>query len=212
MKILLPLYVHPLDDPAAWQAERLRGATVVVNVHDGPGQGNDRAYLRTTARLAAADVPMLGYVDLRHATRPLGDVLDDVDIWTGYPVSGIFFDRAPTSAFSIGPVALAVRVARRAGLSEIMVNPGLPTDEVYRDLRASICTFEGSWADYRRWSGRGSRPGDCHLVRGVPLAEIPAARHLLELREAGFGLATDREMPHPYAGLPAGLDALAPAH
>jgi hypothetical protein len=35
------------------------------------------------------------------------------------------------------------------------------------------------------------RPGDGHIVHGVPTALLTAARRLMGRRGAGFGLATD---------------------
>jgi len=205
MKTLLPLYTHPLTDPGMWEAAAglSLGVTVVVNVHDGPGSEPDEAYEAATARLAGAGVPMLGYVDLGYAARPVADILDDVDRWARYPVAGIFFDRAPATRFEAGPVALAVRVARRSGLPAVVLNPGVPTDPHYRELEVGICTYEGPWVDYQRWTGEGSQPGDGHLVYGVPPAEQDAAQHLLTARQATFGLVTDLDMPTPYAALPA---------
>jgi hypothetical protein len=206
MKTLLPLYVHPLTDPLAWAGVASAGGdlTVVVNVQNGPGRGLEPAYAAATDHLCDVGVPMLGYVNLGYATRPMTDILDDVAEWTRYRVAGIFFDQAPTSPFCVGPVAMALRMARRVGLGRAVLNPGLPTDSLYRQLAATICTYEGSWTEYLRWPGDpGSQPGDGHLVYGVPAAALPAAHRLLAERGAGFGLATDLGRPQPYAGLPA---------
>jgi hypothetical protein len=196
--VLLPLYVPPTVDPAAWQAvagcpDRL---TVVLP---------DPELALPAARLGAAGVSLLGRVDAGFAVRPVADLLDDVETWAGTPVAGVFLDRAPTSPFCLGPVALAVRVARRAGLSTVVLNPGVPADPLYRELGVPICTFEGPWPDYCRWTGEGSRPGDGHLVHSVPVGSLACARALLTERQAGWGLATDRTPPAPYAGLPAWL-------
>lgn len=143
----------------------------------------------TVVRLA--DAPSLGRVDLGYGDRPLADVLDDVDAWSAHPVGGIFFDRAPADPPCLGAVVLAIRVARRAGLPHAVLNPGGPADPLYRALGARLCTFDGDWSAYQRWSGDGSLPGDGHLVYGVPPAQLPAARRLMTFRGAGFGLVTD---------------------
>jgi hypothetical protein len=197
---LLPLYVHPTVDPAAWRAAAGYRQALAVVV-------DDPELTDPVAALTKAGVTTLGRVDTGFATRPVADLLDDVARWASSPVCGVFLDQAPTSPFSLGPVALATRVARRAGLSTVFLNPGVPTDPHYRNLGATICTFEGSWAEYRRWSGEGSQPGDGHLVHSVPAAALEAARALLRERAAGWGLATDRRPPAPYAGLPAWLRA-----
>lgn len=201
--ILLPLYVHPSIDPAAWRAVAGLGgaATVVVD---------DPELIDAAAGLAEAGVRVIGRVDLGFATRPLADLLDDVSRWADHPIRGVFLDQAPTSPFCLGPVALATRVAHRAGLPTVVLNPGVPTDPLYRDLGVAICTFEGPWAEYRRWDGVGSEPGDGHLVHSVPVEAFDAARALVHRRQAGWGLVTDRTPPAPYGGLPAWLPGLAP--
>jgi hypothetical protein len=54
-------------------------------------------------------------------------------------VDGIFFDQMPVSPFSIGPVAMAVRAARRAGLGPLVLKPIGHPDPLYRVLDATIC-------------------------------------------------------------------------
>lgn len=182
MRTLFPPWAHPAADTPIDQDTWL--------VLDDP----DAA--------AEPPAPALGRVDLDLGTRPLADVLTDIDAWTALGVAGIFLDRAPINRYAVGPVALAVRVARRRGLHRIVLNPGMPTDPLYRDLEVRICTFEGTWAAYQRWNGEGARPGDGHLVHGVPTALLTAARHLLARRGAGFGVATDAAGPN---GAPSGV-------
>jgi len=133
----------------------------------------------------------LGRIDLDWGGRSLADVLADVDSWRSDGAEGLFLDRAPASSGGVGPVALTVRLAARRGLHRIVLNPGVPTHPLYRDLGVRICTFEGPWRTYQGWDGEGGRPGDGHLVYGVPTALLTAARRLMGRRGAGFGLATD---------------------
>jgi hypothetical protein len=63
-------------------------------------------------------------------------------------------------------------------------------DRLYRDLGLPICVFEGTWDRYQAWDGAGSRPGDGHLVSGVPAGDVERARRLLAARGAGFGLVS----------------------
>jgi hypothetical protein len=134
---------------------------------------------------------VLGRVDLDWGGRSLADVLADVDSWREDGVEGLFLDRAPAGAGGVGPVALTVRLAARRGLHRIVLNPGVPTHPLYRDLGVRICTFDGPWTAYQGWDGDGVKPGDGHIVHGVPTALLTAARRLMGRRGAGFGLATD---------------------
>jgi hypothetical protein len=212
---LLRLDVHPLIAPHLWDAvteyatRHAGGLTVIVNVADGPGNGRDPSYTAATTRLRAAGVTMLGYVDLHVATRPVARILADVNRWAGYPVHGVFLDRAPASPFSIGPAAVAVSAARRAGIGDAVLNPGVAPDRIYRDLGAAICVFDGTWQRYLRWDGAGGEPGDGHLVHAVPPDELDDAWLLQAVRNAGFGMVTDLP-PRAYAGLPTWLTAPAP--
>lgn len=203
--ILLPLYSHPDVDPAAWRAAAGLAGRLSVVVSDSRDTGVSDA----AARLTAAGVTVLGLVAAGFATRPVADLLAEVEGWSGRPVSGVFLDQVPTSPFSLGPVVVAVRAARRAGLSTVVLNPGVPTDRLYRGLGVPICTFEGAWVDYRRWSGHGSRPGDGHLVHSVPAGSVATAWALLR-RRAGWGLVTDRIPPGVYSGAPGWLTAPVP--
>lgn len=202
LPVLLPLYVHPARDPEAWRCAgaAARSVTVVVRCDD-----YDPEVAAGITRLADAGVAVLGYVDALFATRPVADLIEDTTRWADHPVAGVFFDQAPTSPFSLGPVALATRAARRVGLRTVVLNAAAPTDPLYRELGAGVCTFEGTWADYRRWDGTGSGPGDGHLVHSVPAESVPAAWAMLRQRRAGFGLVTDRCLPEPYAGAPTWL-------
>jgi hypothetical protein len=170
VKTLVPPYAHPSPEL------QLDADTWIIR--DRPG---DRRSLHQG----------LGRIDLDWGGRSLADVLADVDEWRADGAEGLFLDRAPASSSGVGPVALTVRLAARRGLHRVVLNPGVPTHPLYRDLGVRICTFEGPWEAYQGWDGEGVRPGDGHLVYGVPTALLTAARRLLGRRGAGFGLATD---------------------
>jgi Spherulation-specific family 4 len=201
---LLPLRAHPLARPHAWDVIARHGAafTVVIDVANGPGSGRDPAYTAAMGRLAAAEVGLLGRLDLAYGTRPLSSLIADIDRWAGYPVQGLFFDRAPATPYAVGRVARATKAARRADLPEIVLNPGLVPDPIYRDLELPICVFDGTWLEYRQWAG-GGRPGDGHIVHDVPPWDLDQAAQLQVERGAGFGVVTDLGPPDPFADLPA---------
>lgn len=204
--LLLPWYPAPAAEPATWPAclQADAAGTRRYVVIDDP---TDPVILETAERLVKAGVVVLGRVATGFALRPLAELLDEVEQWAGSPATGVLLDEAPTSPFSLGPVRLATRVARRVGLPTVLLNPGVPTDPLYRALGLPLCTFEGSWLEYRRWNREGSYPGDGHLVHSVPVDALPAAWRLLQERGAGFGLVTDRSPPAAYAELPGWLPA-----
>ena len=192
MTPLLSLHQHPLTNPEAWSTIEAvgMGATVLLNTYAWPRSGLDPTWTAATQRLARAGISMLGYVDLAFGARAIEHVRSELGRWAGYPIRGIFFDQAPTSPYSVGPVAVAVRAARRLGFDTLLVNPGRPADSIYRGLGAVLCTFEGTWEEYVRGTQDGVRPGDAHLVYEVPAERIGAAHELMRGRGARFGLAT----------------------
>ncbi|GAA2472527.1 spherulation-specific family 4 protein [Winogradskya humida] len=170
MRTLFPPYACPSPDLPADQD------TWVVQERPGPRRTEHQ---------------ILGRVDLDWGGRSLADVLADVDLWREEGVEGLFLDRAPAGSGGVGPVALTVRLAARRGLHRIVLNPGVPTHPLYRELGVRICTFDGPWSAYQGWAGDGVVAGDGHLVHGVPQDMLTAARRLMGRRGAGFGLATD---------------------
>ena len=138
---VLSLFADPLADPARWDAalEYPGPLIVVVDVAHGPGSGRHPLYTQAIGRLAQAGRTVLGYLDLALGTRPPSEVRREVGRWSGYQVDGIFFDQMPVSPFSIGPVAMAVRAARRAGLGPLVLKPIGHPDPLYRVLDATIC-------------------------------------------------------------------------
>jgi hypothetical protein len=189
---VLPLRDHPRHRPDSWAAAAAYPwSTVIIDVDNGPGSGRDPGYTTAISRLADAGARLLGYVDLAYATRPVRSVIDDINRWAGYPVGGLFLDHVPRSPFALGPVATAAQSARRAGLPDLVLNPGTPPDPVYRQLNAQICVFDGLWAQYRQWSASGASPGDGHLVAGVPPSELDRAGKLLAKRGAALGVVLE---------------------
>jgi hypothetical protein len=195
---LLSLHQHPFTHPEAWDTIEVAGvgSVILLNIATGPGSGLDPTWTTATQRLVRAGAGLIGYVDLAFGARPIEQLKAELGRWAGYPIRGIFFDQAPTSPYSIGPVATAVRAARRIGFDTLLVNPGRPTDSIYRGLGAVLCTFEGPWEEYERGTVEGVRPGDAHLVHSVPADQIGMVHELMRGRGARFGLATSEPSCH----------------
>lgn len=190
-----PLVLLPLaNDPDGW-TEAQPGMVPVLRVQA------TRALIPAIERMVGRGVRPLAQVSLGYATRPMADVLAEIAGWSALPVAGVFLDHAPAGPYQVGPVVYAVRAARRAGLSMIVLNPGVPVDPVYRRLDATICTFEGSWAQYQQWDG--GTAGDGHLVYDVPKAQRDAAWELGVARRAGLILLSPDRVPSPLSAISA---------
>ncbi|MFJ2720758.1 endo alpha-1,4 polygalactosaminidase [Streptomyces sp. NPDC087437] len=81
MSLLVPLYVHPAEDPGAWHRlirSAARTYAVVLNPASGPGAGPDPAFTAVAEALRAAGARLLGYVDTDYGTRDAAEVADEV--------------------------------------------------------------------------------------------------------------------------------------
>jgi hypothetical protein len=203
VRVLLPLYVYPRDDPAAWNAVAgtSHPVTVVVNVHDGPGERIDPAYVAATSCLSEAGVPTLGYVDLGYGVRPRSAVRRDIDGWTRYRVGGVFFDRVPSGADHAEAIHEALDLTGALTPGAAALNFGTRPDPGYADLAATLCTFEGPYQSYLSEPDTPDWPNAAHLVYGVPpgLARVTVERMRSRV---SCGLVTELSAPNPYAGLP----------
>lgn len=215
LPLAVPMYVHPLVDPAGWArlvdlADHL--AFVVANVHSGPGRGPDADYARVLAPLLDRGVPVVGYVDAAYGRRPLAEVAADAAAWRrDHGVPGVFVDCAPSL-----DRGWAHRAAQALGgvQGRRVVNPGTWACADLAVVADTVVTFEGSWTTYRR--GVTGRPVGlapqirpvtgvdvCHLIYDVPADDTDHAAALAGARGATSVLTTDGVLPNPYLGLPA---------
>ncbi|MFK4065573.1 spherulation-specific family 4 protein [Streptomyces sp. NPDC029674] len=208
MTLLVPLYVHPVVDPAAWRAlvaaaPRLYG--VVLNAADGPGTAPDPAFADAARELRAAGVRVLGYVDTAYGERPLDAVTDDLErhrAW--YEVDGCFFDRVTSGRRELRQCRRFVRSARGRGARTVVLNPGVHPAPGYARAADLLVTFEGHWSTYLRsfeappWTARHSPEHFCHLVYGVPPALSRLAARTAARRGAGVHCAVPGAGPNPW--------------
>lgn len=210
--LLVPLYVHPLVDPAAWRA--LEGAApllygVVLNTADGPGSRPDPVFTAAAHRLRAAGVRLLGYVDTRYAERPRPAVLRDLRrhrAW--YGTDGVFFDRAASDPGRLPYYRWLARAARWSGAPTVVLNPGVHPDPGYAGVADLLVTFEGSWADYRgaevpAWTARHPAELFCHLVYDVPGGLGERVARTAAARGAAVHCAVPGGPPNPWRAAPA---------
>ncbi|GAA1848678.1 hypothetical protein GCM10009836_30520 [Pseudonocardia ailaonensis] len=192
----MPAYFHPEREAADWA--RLAAADlVVVNPASGPGTG-DPAY-----RAAIPGLPgvVAGYVDTDYARRPIAAVRADAAAHRRlHGVGAVFLDRVTS-----GPEDLEYYAVLAAELPRpLILNPGVRPDPGYLALADVVVTFEGDWAAHRALTGPDPVGTTWHLVHGVPVGEQEATLRRAAALGASLGYATDRRMPNPWDGLPAG--------
>ncbi|MGW2487652.1 spherulation-specific family 4 protein [Streptomyces sp. NPDC001606] len=209
--LLVPYYEHPAVRPAEWAAvlaaaPRLYG--VVLNPASGPGERPDADFADTAARLRAAGVTVLGYVDTGYGGRPYEDVVRDLTRhrdW--YGVQGAFLDQVSTGIGEFAACERLAAAARALGCRTLALNHGTSPHPAYAALAELLVTFEGPWTAYRRTPARPA-PGPagarhCHLVYGVP-AGVDLAGAARE-RGAAVHCAVPGTGAHPWGTLPHGL-------
>ncbi|MFF4173105.1 spherulation-specific family 4 protein [Streptomyces sp. NPDC001744] len=211
MSLLVPLYVHPAEDPAAWH-RLIAGAAhtyaVVINPASGPGDAPDPAFAAAARALRAAGARLLGYVDTDYGVRDAERIVEEAlrhREW--YGVDGCFLDRATAGRDGLTDCRRLVRSLRRAGVSPVVLNPGVHPDPGYARLADLTVTFEGHWSTYvstfsrPSWTARLPAERLCHLVYGVPAPLVPLAVRTARERGAGVCGPVTGEPPNPWAGL-----------
>ncbi|QIB42977.1 spherulation-specific family 4 protein [Streptomyces aureoverticillatus] len=210
--LLVPLYVHPAMDPAAWDAlvavaPDLYG--VVLNAADGPGTAPDPAFAEAAHALRTAGVRVLGYVDTAYGQRSRQAVDADLDRhFDWYQVDGCFFDRISPGRRDLRHCRRLVRSARDRGADPVVLNPGVHPAPGYARAADLLVTFEGHWTTYLRsftappWTARHSPEHFCHLVYGVPPALAPLAVRTAVRRGAGVHCAVPGAGPNPWTRPP----------
>ncbi|MDH6544474.1 spherulation-specific family 4 protein [Streptomyces sp. SPB4] len=208
MTLLVPLYVHPAEDPGAWA--RLIGAAprtyaVVLNPASGPGPRPDPAFTAAASALHAAGARLLGYVDTAYGRRDAAEVNYEILRYREwYGVDGCFMDRVTAERRGLRACRRLVRSLRSLGADTVVLNPGVHPDPGYLRLADLVVTFEGDWSTY---VGAFSRPGwtarhpperFCHLVYGVPEALVPLAVRTAGERGAAVSGPVTGGLPNPW--------------
>ncbi|MFE2557591.1 spherulation-specific family 4 protein [Streptomyces sp. NPDC059352] len=194
--LLVPYYEHPADRPEAWSAlvdaaDSLHG--VVLNPASGAGEAPDPAFAEVSARLRAAGVRVLGYVDTDYGRRPQAEVVTDLlrhRDW--YAADGAFLDQVSTAPGALAHYRRIAVAARAAGAATLVLNHGAHPDPGYEELADLLVTFEGPWDTYRTLD-LPVAPHYCHLVYGAPPGVRPATRVHCAVPGAGA---------HPWGTLP----------
>lgn len=174
------------------------GAVVVAHLAATTGAGP------TVTELTSAGVSVLGYATLGFGARPASGLMPRFADWAGLGATGVFLDHVPAGPFHLGAVRLAHRLARAAGLTEVVFNPGRPVDPLCRELAGTFCTFHGTWLEYQAWDGAGGEAGDGHLLYDVPPESRKEAHDLARTRGAGLALISEREWPPVESAVAAG--------
>ncbi|MGP3999830.1 spherulation-specific family 4 protein [Streptomyces sp. 8N706] len=198
----VPGCAHPLVAPAEW-AELTRPETplhwAVLNVARGPGVLPDPHCLEAAGRLTNAGVRVLGHLDLRFGTRPVGELISEAHRFLDwYKVGGFYLDRCPADRAAL-PETRRTTAALRAALEDayVVLGQGTHPYQGYAEAADQLVTFSGPWAGYRwsqvaEWTAEYAPQRFCHLVHGVPRTHLEEAMRIARWQGAGTIYFTDR--------------------
>lgn len=203
--LAVPWYAHPLEN--GWHELAAYGSRlsfVVLNVSNGPAP--DPAYQAAIEPLLRARIPLIGYVDTRYGSAPARQVAADIQCWLGeYPVTGIFLDCVASGHSMLDRYRLLARIARMAGATLVVGNPGTEVAAGYLDLFDVTCVFEGTRLTYFQDTLRGATalPARiCHLVHSAPRDSHRDILRRAADSGAGHVWISERTPPNPWAVLP----------
>lgn len=218
--LTLPAYFNPTREARSWELVRGYASAVrfvVLNPASGPGLAPEPDYAGLRATLRADGIKVLGYVNTDYGSRARADVREDTTAYRSwYDVDGVFFDQVRSDLEGLDYYEDVVTDARAAGCRSVVLNPGVYPHRAYLDLANLVVTFEGSLEEHRAleapsWTREVPASRFCHLVYGVPQAELASTRARAELAHAGTLYVTDLSGSNPWGELPSYFPSLAGA-
>jgi hypothetical protein len=209
--VVVPAYFHPALAAGDWATLAQPGqpvTAIVLNIAYGPGAEPEPQLLAVAEQVAAAGVPVIGYLDTAYGRRPADELFADMAAhvrW--YPVSGFFLDQAATGVGALPWYRQATATARSLGADLVVLNHGAYPDPAYAELADALVTFEGPLRAYEDVSAppwvRELDPGRFwHLVYDTPREFLGAALRHAGRCHAGTVLVTERAGRNPWDGLP----------
>ena len=210
----VPAYFHPAVAPGRWrrlvsQVDRTR--FVIINPHNGVGEGVEQRYSTVVSKLQAAGAQLVGYADTAYGERPVEDLADEARAFQSrYGINGIFLDQCSTSLEMLDIYEKYAMALRTVGTRFLVMNPGAHPHRGYIDLANVTVTFEGSWQEYRDFEEPDwitDRPASrfCHFVYGVPRKIARAPEEIVGDRHVGSVCFTDGDLPNPWDRIPPAL-------
>jgi hypothetical protein len=122
-------------------------------------------------------------------------------------VTDVLLDQVPAGRAGLPYMRQVTQSLRGRGAQFLAFNHGTYPDEGYAGLADLLVTFEGPWSAYTAveppaWTLQGPAQRFCHLVYGVPAADLDSVLNLARQRNTGVIFVTDRSGVNPYDELP----------
>lgn len=211
-----PLYEFP-GIGSLWPDVYAAGSQVpwiVINPASGPGVTVDPFYTAALGNKPSSQ-RAIGYVHSNYNTRPIAEVLSDIDDWyVMYPqISGIFMDLLNNggAAADVCYGATVHNYVKSKHPNDLVVmNPGAHIEAAYEPYSDIFGNAEGTLTTYSTWTpytdGFENNPAYAnrfwHSIHTTDVADLNTALTLTRTNNAGWVLITDRTMPNPYTAVP----------
>ena len=216
--LVVPSYFNATKSVADWNSLTSTALAVptvaILNPNDGPGITQDPNYSAAIGKLRAAGGKVLGYVHTSYATRPVSDVVSDINAYAAqYKIDGFFIDEM-TSDSDTSHVQYYQSIYNYIkGLNPTyceMANPGTNIPELYVSLPTAdqFVVFESTakkYAKYQPMSWQAAYPVSLfvHIVYSVTATQLPEVLQYAKTHGAGGVYATSLGGSNPYKALPA---------
>ncbi|MDX2776594.1 spherulation-specific family 4 protein [Streptomyces caniscabiei] len=214
--IAIPAYEYPTLT-ALWGAIDTAGSQVpfvIVNPASGPGTSANSDYTNRIATNTTEGIRSIGYVDTNYQTRPIADVMNDIDLWYSlYPgIQGIFFDRVSVvDSAALCYSAYAYNYAKVKHTNDpVIQNFGTYTSPAYEPYGDILVNAEMDHVLYQTWvlpaDGFQNNPAYSnrfwHLVHTTNSTDLASTLTQTRNNNAGWVYITDDTMPNPYDTAP----------
>lgn len=223
LEALVPAYFDPLVNPAAWHtlaasAQKIP-LTVIMNPNSGPGTVQDDSYVTAVQNLRLAGGHVLGYVATGYGTRPMADVINDINLYVSwYAVDGIFIDEMSNDANNSHYAyyqSIYDQIKTINPNYRVIGNPGTQTEATYLALPTAdtLLVFEDTARSYNKyvpsaWNADYNRQYFAHLVYSMTSSsKIGQYLNLATSRNAGLVYLTNDSGANPWDRLPGYWDA-----
>lgn len=214
--VAFPMYEYPTIGNL-WSDVYAAGPQVpwiIVNPANGPGASVDPTYT-TYLNNKPSSQRAIGYVHIDYSTRPIADVLEDIDEWyVKYPqISGIFVDLLKNGG-AVDDRCYAATVYNyiksRHPNDLVVMNPGTNIEFSYERYGDIFMNAENTYANYVNWTPLTDGFENSaqyanrfmHIVHTTSSGQWADALSRTRANNAGWVLITDEDMPNPYMATP----------
>lgn len=217
-QLLVPMYAYPTAGSALWNGVRDAAASVpitaIINPANGPGATVDANYTARINELKQRGVSLAGYVYTTYGTRPIAEVLADIDAYlTLYPqVTMIFVDEQSTDPAYLAYYQALYDHAASRGYTRVFTNPGTQTPESFTVspvIPVTTVMYESGltgWLSYVTPAYVAGRPASDFGAMVIGVGTTAKMRQCLDLaksRNIDYVYVTPDKGGNPYDTLPA---------